>query len=89
MPPPLTVVSRGLLTLLEPDCLPAPAACYAAFGYSGTRIGIPRSHSPQVDATTRSGDPAQTSPGHSNSGFALVMMEIEEVPVQILYGELP
>ena len=39
--------------------------------YSGTRIGVSRRYGPQVDATTRSGDPAQTSPGHSISGFVL------------------
>ncbi len=39
--------------------------------YSETRVTAPRSRSPQVDATPRSGDPAQHSIGHTDSGFAL------------------
>jgi hypothetical protein len=41
------------------------------FSYSETRVTVPRNHGGQVDATPRSGDLAQHSKGHTNSGFAL------------------
>jgi hypothetical protein len=41
------------------------------FGYSDSRMTVPRNRSAQVDATPRSGDPARRKIGHTYSGIAL------------------